>query len=78
MNIQKTIRDFLLKGKKLNNNLTDDDSLLLNGVIDSLKMIELTSYIEKTFDIEIQDNELMPDNFDTINAITNFIKSKIS
>ena len=78
MHIKKMIRDFLLKGKKLNIKMTDDDSLLLNGVIDSLKMIELTSYIEKTFDIEIQDNELMPDNFDTINAITNFIKSKIS
>ena len=78
MNIQKPIRDFLLKGKKLDMNITDDDSLLLNGVIDSLKMIELTSYIEKSFKIKIEDEELMPDNFDSINAITNFITSKIS
>lgn len=80
MDIRENIRNIILKGNKRKEKLllNDDDSLLENGIIDSLKMIELISSIEKKYTIKVEDDELMPENFDSINAITNFIISKIS
>ena len=53
-----------------------DDSLLDTGVIDSTGVLELISYIEGTFGIAIEDEELTPDNLDSIDRITGFIESK--
>ncbi len=56
--------------------LDHDDSLLELGIIDSVKMMELIGYIEDNFGIKVDDDDLYPENFDTINAITNYIESK--
>ncbi len=56
--------------------LGDDDSLLENEVIDSLKMQKLIAYLEKTFRIAVSEDELMPDNFDSVNAIVAYVESK--
>lgn len=76
MNIREEIREFLLKGEELDVPIDDDESLLESGIIDSLKMVELLTFIEKQFAIDVEDDELMPENFDSINAITNFIGRK--
>ena len=71
------IRKFLQKKDSRTSTVTDDDSLLTSGIVDSLKMVELLSFIEKTYNITIDDDELSPDNFETINAIVNFLKNKV-
>ncbi|HED10485.1 MAG TPA: acyl carrier protein [Caldithrix abyssi] len=58
------------------NDLDHDDSLLELGIIDSVKMMEMISFLEENFGIEVDDEELMPENFDSINAIVAFIESK--
>ena len=50
--------------------LHDNDSFLDKGIIDSTGILEIVSYIEEEFDIEVQDEELVPDNFDSINKLT--------
>ena len=55
-----------------------DDSLLELGIIDSVKMLDLINFIEEKFQIEVDDDDLYPENFDSINAIVNYIKSKTS
>jgi len=74
--IKKFIEEeFLLEHQdilELNNN----DSLLEKGIIDSFNMMKLLAFIETTFSIKIGDEELMPENFDSINAIANFIRGK--
>ena len=57
-------------------NLDPDDSLLELGIIDSVKMLDLTSFLEDTFKIVIDDDDLYPENFDTIAAIEDYIQSK--
>lgn len=54
----------------------DEDSLLLAGIIDSLRMLDLITYLESEFGVEIDDEELMPDNFDSIDAIVAFLHEK--
>lgn len=55
-----------------------DTSLIQSGLIDSLGMEELVSFLESTFGIEILDDDLLPDNFDTIASITALIEHKLA
>lgn len=54
----------------------DDDSFLEEGIIDSTGVLELVGFIEETFKITIEDEELVPDNLDSLNKLTSFIKKK--
>ncbi|WP_456440759.1 acyl carrier protein [Caldithrix abyssi] len=53
-----------------------DDSLLELGIIDSVKMLDLIGFIEEKYQIKVDDDDLYPENFDSINAIVNYIRSK--
>jgi acyl carrier protein len=76
--ITQTIRRFLTERAWLSDDaeVSESDSLLEKGVIDSVAMVELVSFIEQTFEIRIHDEELMPENFDCLAAIGAFVTSK--
>jgi acyl carrier protein len=75
--ISQTIRRFLTERAWLTDaEVSESDSLLEKGVIDSVAMVELVSFIEQTFEIRIHDEELMPENFDSLAAMGAFISSK--
>ena len=57
--------------------LTDDDSLQEAGIIDSTGVLELVTYLEGNFSISIGDEELLPENLDTINRLARFLESKL-
>lgn len=57
--------------------VNDDDSFMEKGIIDSTGILELISFIEETFSIKIKDEELVPDNLDSINKLVTFLDSKI-
>ena len=56
--------------------LKDNDSFLDNGIIDSTGVVELVAFIEETFEIQVEDEELIPDNLDSIINLTTFISMK--
>ena len=60
------------------NNLKTDASLLENGIIDSTGVLELISFLEETYGITIEDDEMIPENLDSMNNINNFLKKKLS
>ncbi len=78
MTLEDKIKGFLVKHKftKTINDLNDEDSLLENGAIDSAGMLELVSFIEAEYSIKIDEDELMPENFDSLKAIQDFIIRK--
>ena len=53
--------------------LTQDLSLLDSGIVDSLGVLDLVGFIEEQFGIEAQDEDLVPENFDSIAALTRFV-----
>ena len=57
--------------------IRDDQSLLDAGIIDSTGVLELVCYLETTFDIEVQDDEMLPENLDSIRAIANYVDRKL-
>lgn len=56
--------------------LTDETSFLEQGIIDSTGVLELVAHLEKTYGIKVKDEELVPDNLDSINAIAGFLAGK--
>ena len=56
--------------------LDNQDSLLENGIIDSLGVLDLVSFMEETFAITIMDEELLPENFQTIERLAKFVETK--
>ena len=56
--------------------LENDASLLDNGIMDSTGVLELVSYLEQHFRIKVEDIELVPENLDSVNRLTDFIQRK--
>jgi len=52
--------------------------LLGSGVVDSTGILELISFLEDTCRIKFEDNELVADNFDTVNRISSFVAQKLA
>ncbi len=76
--LKNTIRRFVVENFLFGQDggLRDSDSLLEQGIIDSTGVLELVSYLEKTFHIEIQDDELIPENLDSVESLASFVQMK--
>jgi len=56
--------------------LGNDDSFLDQGIIDSTGVLELVEWLEDTFNIVVDDDELIPENLDSVNQLAAFIAGK--
>lgn len=78
--IQQQVRQFInesfLFGQGAGK-FADDDSFLENGIIDSTGVLELVAFLEEKFPIHIADDELVPDNLDSVNNLVKFIETKL-
>jgi acyl carrier protein len=55
---------------------SDETSFLENGTVDSMNVMEIVAYTEKTFGIPVRDSEIVPANFDSIHNLADFIRRK--
>jgi len=78
MDHMENIRNFIIEnflfgdGEKLGN----ETSFLDSGIIDSTGILELVAFIEENFDINIDDTEMLPENFDSLNNISLYLSKK--
>ena len=80
IDIKGELRRFIIASYLLDNDggrLSDDDSFLDQGIIDSIGVIELTGHIQRVYDIKIKVPEIVPANFDTLNRLERYITRKI-
>jgi acyl carrier protein len=80
-NIEPKIRKFIEDNFLFRENrgdLSAEESLLDAGLIDSTGILELVAFLESGFGIAVEDAEIVPDNLDSIRAITAYIASKIA
>jgi acyl carrier protein len=54
----------------------EDASLLENGIIDSMNVLELVMFVEEQFGFQVDDSEIIPANFDSIQKIGTYIRNK--
>ena len=79
MTLRDQIRNFILENFILENpeDLVDDESMLEKGIIDSTGVLELVGFIESTFEIKVEDEELIPENLDSIKNIVAYLERKL-
>jgi acyl carrier protein len=56
--------------------LTNDESFLESGIIDSTGVLELVGFLEQHFKIAIEDRELVPANLDSVSRVVQFVERK--
>jgi len=79
LNYAEDLHKFILENFLFgdDNNLKNDASLLEHGIIDSTGILELISFLEETYGITIEDDEMIPENLDSIDNINNFLNAKL-
>ncbi|QDU07406.1 acyl carrier protein [Gimesia aquarii] len=78
--IQSEVRDFVAENFLFDENpesLNNNDSFLETGIIDSTGVLELVAFIEDKYSVEVDDDELVPENLDSIDRLITFIESKL-
>jgi acyl carrier protein len=77
--ITADIRKFILSNYLFSEDeslLKDDQSLLDTGVLDSTGVLELITFLEEQFGLKIADEEMTPENLDSVDRITQFVQRK--
>ena len=75
--IRKFIKESFLRGGEANPYLKNDTSFLEKGIVDSTGVLELVAFLEETFNFEVQDEELVPENLDSVDNLVRFVSQKI-
>lgn len=81
MNIEAQIRDYLAQFLLFSDDsfeYDDDDSFLESGIVDSMAVMELAMFVEETFDITVDDQEITPENFDSVNRLATYVRAKLN
>jgi acyl carrier protein len=73
--VEKFILDDLLSGSR-STPIDPNESLVSSGVIDSLAILRLIAFLEEKFAIVVEDDEVIPENFDTVNMIVEMVADK--
>ncbi len=79
MTPEEIIRNHIAKDILFNNKgypYSDEASFLENGIIDSMNVMELIMFVEENFHLEVADEEIVPDNFDSVAKIAAYIRHK--
>jgi acyl carrier protein len=77
--VREQLRSYLATNVLFSDNgypFSDDASFLENGVVDSMSVMELVLFSEKTFSISISDRELIPANLDSVENLAAFVMRK--
>jgi acyl carrier protein len=79
MSIVRTIRHYILENFLFTDDesaLGDGESFLAAGIVDSTGVLEIISFIEETFGIKVDDDEMLPENLDSLNSLAAFVRRK--
>lgn len=79
MSAEKKVRDYVLENYLFTDDqtkLANGDSFLEKGIIDSTGVLEVIAFLEQEFSIRIEDDEMVPENLDSVNNIVAFVAAK--
>lgn len=77
--LRDEIRGFILKNYLFTSDITAiaaDDSLMERGIVDSTGMLEIILFIEEHFGVKVKDEEMIPDNLDSVDKIAAFVEER--
>ena len=79
MSTNSEIKTFILQNYLFTDDqsvLSEDDSLIGKGIVDSTGMLELVNHLEDSYGFKVADEEMVPDNLDSVTNIVRFIERK--
>ena len=79
MDIESQIRNYIIKNLLFSSNgyhYSDDTSFLEEGIVDSVGIMELVSFVEDSFGVPVADSDITPDNFDSVSRLSGYICRK--
>lgn len=79
MSVEARIRNYILENYLFTDDqgmLGSDDSFLQKNILDSTGMLEVIYFLEDEFGIKVQDEEMVPENLDSVNRINAFLARK--
>ncbi len=56
---------------------SDDASFLEDGIVDSTNVLELVMFVEEQFDVHVEDQDIVPDNFDSVSKLAIYVRRKL-
>ena len=79
MEFTNQIREFLAENFLFgpSDQIRDDESFLESGILDSTGVLQLVDFLEETYGIRVEDNELTPSNLDSIQNIAGYLRRKL-
>lgn len=79
MEVAKVVRNFIIEYFLFGDedNLNEHTSFIEDGIVDSTGILELVAFIEETFGIHVEDEELTPENLDCISNVERYVLSKM-
>ena len=79
MSIRKSVKSFILRNYLFTDDdsaLSDTESLVHAGIVDSTGILELIIHVEEAWGIQVLPEEMVPDNFDSVDRVVDFIARK--
>lgn len=79
MNIEDQIKDYIARNLIFSGNgfhYGDDASFLEEGIVDSQGVMELVAFVEEQFQLRVDDEDIVPDNFDSVSKLANYVRRK--
>src|SRR5262245_35779080 len=79
MQIEHKIHEFIVNNLYYaeDNSIGDEDSFLETGVIDSMGVMELVAFIQSEFGVEVEQREIVVENFDSVRKLSDFVRRKL-
>lgn len=79
MSMKEQLRKFIVENYLFGQSVefSDEDSLQDRGILDSTGVLELVTFLEDTWHITVGDNELLPENLDSIERLAGFLERKL-
>jgi acyl carrier protein len=80
-NVEEMIRKYIAKNILFTGDgypHSDTASFLEEGIVDSMNVLELVTFVEEQFHVSVQDEDIVPDNFDSVTRLATFVRSKTS
>jgi len=79
MEVAEAVRNFIIEYFLFGDdeNLNNHTSFIEDGIVDSTGILELVAFLEETFSIHVEDEELIPENLDCISNVEKYVLSKM-
>lgn len=81
MSIEDTVENFIVSELLFGNDtlkLDPEQDLIESGLLDSVAVLRLILFIEEQFGVHVEDGEVLPDNFRSVNLVKSFVQGKLN